>query len=112
MQSSGMEMKNAEAIGDYDLDFTSFHYLIMAQEELHSFGSYNLNRYYRIFADKKYDAEVEAKLKTIVEASGRIEMKTWKASYDEWNSAMTLTRGACYAFLGILGTICIMNMIF
>ena len=24
---------------------------------------------------------------------------------------MTLTRGACYAFLGILGAICIMNMI-
>ena len=45
------------AIGDYDLGFTSFHYLIMAQEGLHSFGSYNLNRYYRIFADKKYDAD-------------------------------------------------------
>lgn len=99
------------AIGDYDLGFTSFHYLIMAQEGLHSFGSYNLNMYYRIFADKKYDAEVEAKLKAIVEANGRIEMKTWKASYDEWNSAMTLTRSACYAFLGILGAICIMNMI-
>ena len=38
-------------------------------------------------------------------------MDTWKAHYDEWNSAMTLTRGACYAFLGILGAICIMNMI-
>ena len=24
---------------------------------------------------------------------------------------MTLTRGACYVFLGILGAICIMNMI-
>ena len=98
-------------IGDYDLGFTSFHYLIMAQEGLCSFGDYNLNMYYRIFADKKYDADVEAKIKAIVEANGRIEMKTWKASYDEWNSAMTLTRGACYAFLGILGAICIMNMI-
>lgn len=42
---------------------------------------------------------------------GRIELETWKSHYDEWNSAMTLTRGACYAFLGVLGAICIMNMI-
>lgn len=99
------------AIGDYDLGFTGFHYLIMAQEGLRSFSDNNLNMYYRIFADKKYDADVEAKLKAIVKENGRIEMKTWKESFDEWNSAMTLTRGACYAFLGILGAICIMNMI-
>lgn len=99
------------AIGDYDLGFTSFHYLIMAQEGLRTFSNNNLNMYYRIFADKKYDAEVEAELNAIVEENGRLEMKTWKSSYDEWNSAMTLTRGACYAFLGILGAICIMNMI-
>lgn len=99
------------AIGDYSLGFISFHYLIMAEEGLHSFSNHNLNMYYRIFADKKYDADVEAKLKALVEENGRIEMDTWKAHYDEWNSAMTLTRGACYAFLGILGAICIMNMI-
>ena len=99
------------AIGDYSLGFISFHYLIMAEEGLHSFSNHNLNMYYRIFADKKYDAGVEAKLKALVEENGRIEMDTWKAHYDEWNSAMTLTRGACYAFLGILGAICIMNMI-
>lgn len=99
------------AIGDYSLGFTSFHYLIMAEEGLHSFSNHNLNMYYRIFADKKYDADAEAKLKALVEENGRIEMDTWKAHYDEWHSAMTLTRGACYAFLGILGAICIMNMI-
>lgn len=99
------------AIGDYSLGFTSFHYLIMAEEGLRSFSDHNLNMYYRIFADKKYDADVEAKLKAIVEENGRIEMDTWKAHYDEWNSGMTLTRCACYAFLGILGAICIMNMI-
>lgn len=98
------------AIGDYDLGFTSFNYVIMAEEGLRTFSDNRLNRYYRIFADKKYDAEVEAQLKAIVEENGRIQMQTWKAYYDEWNSGMTLTRGACYAFLGILGAICIMNM--
>ena len=99
------------AIGDYDLGFTSYQYLIMAEEGLRSFSDNNLNMYYRIFADKKYDADVENELKAIVEENGRIQMETWKSHYDEWNSAMTLTRGACYAFLGILGAICIMNMI-
>ena len=99
------------AIGDYDLGFTRYNYLIIADEGLRSFSGYNLNMYYRIFANKKYDADVEARLKTIVEENGRIQMETWKEYYDEWNSALTLTRGACYAFLGILGAICIMNMI-
>lgn len=99
------------AIGDYDLGFTRYNYLIMAEEGLRSFSGYNLNMYYRIFANKKYDADVEAKLKAILEENGRIQMETWKSYYDEWKSSMTLTRGACYAFLGILGAICIMNMI-
>lgn len=99
------------AIGDYDLGFTSFHYLIMAEEGLRSLSDNNLNMYYRVFGEKKYDADVEAKLKAMVEEDGRIEMETWKSYYDEWNSGMTLTRSACYAFLGILGAICIMNMI-
>ena len=99
------------AIGDYDLGFTRYNYLIMAEQGLRSFSEYNLNMYYRIFANKKYDPNVENELKTIVEENGRIQMETWKSYYDEWNSGMTLTRGACYAFLGILGAICIMNMI-
>lgn len=99
------------AIGDYDLGFTSYHYIIMAEEGLRSLSQNNSNMYYRIFADKKYDAGVEAELKAIVEENGRIEMETWKSFYDDWNSGMMLTRGACYAFLGILGAICIMNMV-
>ena len=67
--------------------------------------------YYRMFASQKYDPEVEAKLKAIVEETGGLQMDTWKAHYDEWDSALGLTTGACYAFLGILGAICIMNMI-
>ena len=64
------------AIGDYDLGFTRYNYLIMAEEGLRSFSGYNLNMYYRIFANKKYDADVEAKLKTIIEENGRIQMET------------------------------------
>ena len=109
----GREQRQLEiaAIGDYDLGFTSYHYLLMAEEGLRTFSSNNLNMYFRIFASEKYDPEVEAKLKAIVEETGGLLMDTWKAHYDEWDSALTLTTGACYAFLGILGAICIMNMI-
>lgn len=96
------------AIGDYDLGFTGYHNLIMADEGLRSFSDYNLNMYYRIFAEKKYDTEAEAALKAIVKENGRVERRTWKSYYDEWSSAMMLTRGACYAFLGILGATLIM----
>lgn len=99
------------AIGDYELGFTSFSYLIMAEDGLRTFSNNNLNMYYRIFANEKYNADVESKLKAIVEENGRIGIETWKSYYDEWNSGMTLTRAACYSFLGILGAICVMNMI-
>lgn len=69
------------AIGDYDLGFTCYHYLIMAKEGLCTFSRYNLNMYYHIFADQKYDADVEATLKAIAKENGRIEMETWKSYY-------------------------------
>ena len=120
------------AIGDYPIGFTRYQCLLMAEEGLYSFcgnltdtddadkygeeglrsfSGNNLNRYYHIYADKKYDVEVEAKLKEIAKENGRIKLETWKTYYDEWNAGMKMTRSACYAFLGILGAICIMNMI-
>lgn len=99
------------AIGRYPLSFTNYSYLIMAQEGLASFSDYNLNFYYHIHAEKPYDAEVEAQLKELAETSGRMRLRVWKDVYEEYRSSMALTSGACYVFLGILGMICIMNMI-
>jgi len=99
------------AIGDYPLAFTGSTFIIMAEKGLESFSNNNLNFYYHIFCKEKYDEEVEAKLKAIVEESGRIEMRTWKDIFDEYKSSLATTRGMCFMFLGILGAICIMNMI-
>ena len=41
----------------------------------------------------------------------RMKLRVWKDVYEEYQSGMALTSGVCYAFLGILGMICIMNMI-
>lgn len=99
------------AIGEYPLSFTNYSYLIMAQEGLESFSNYNLNYYYHIHAEKPYDPEVEAQLKAIAEESGRMELRVWKDVYEEYKSNMAVTGGICYAFLGVIGMICIMNMI-
>ncbi|HEY8421112.1 MAG TPA: FtsX-like permease family protein [Thermoclostridium sp.] len=99
------------AIGDYPLGLTNYCFLIMAEKGLETFSDYNLNYYYHIFAKEKYNADVEAKLNAIVEENGRIEMRTWKNEFEEYKSQMAVTRSFCYAFLGILGAICIMNMI-
>lgn len=99
------------AIGDYPLSFTNYSYLIMAQEGVEKFSDYNLNFYYHIFAEEKYNAKTEAELDALVEESGRLRMRAWKDEYEEYQSAMAMTGGICYAFLGILGAICIMNLI-
>jgi len=99
------------AIGDYPLSLTNYSFLIMAQKGLETFSDNNLNFYYHVFANEKYDPEVESKLNAIIEESGRMSMRVWKDVYEEYKSSMAMTSGVCYAFLGILGAICIMNMI-
>ena len=99
------------AIGRYPLSFTNYSYLIMAQDGLATCSDHNLNFYYHIHAEKPYDAEVEAQLKGLSEMSGRMRLRVWKDVYEEYQSSMALTSGVCYVFLGILGMICIMNMI-
>uniref|UniRef100_UPI004055BEB8 ABC transporter permease n=1 Tax=Acetatifactor sp. TaxID=1872090 RepID=UPI004055BEB8 len=99
------------AIGDYPLSFTNYSYFIMAEEGLEGFSEHNLNMFYHIFADEKYNAEVEAELNIIVEESGRMELRVWQDEYEEYQSIMAMASGTCYAFLGILGAICITNMI-
>lgn len=99
------------AIGYYPLGFVNYNDFIMADKGLETLSNNNLNFYYHVFAKEKYDKDVEARLKTIVEESGRLEMRVWKNVYEEYRSNIALTSGVCYTFLGILGAICIMNII-
>lgn len=99
------------AISDYAIGFTDYNYLIMAEEGLDKFINYSNNMYFNIHATKKYDAEVEKEIQTVINGYGDIDMSTWKEHYDDWNSGIALTKVGCFAFLGILGAICIMNMI-
>lgn len=99
------------AIGDYTSGFINYCYLLMPKEAVESLGSYNLNKYFRVFAEENYNEKTEGRIKEIIAGSELLEMRSWKAEYDEWKIAMAMTGGACYAFLGVLSVICIMNMV-
>ena len=99
------------AIGDYGSGMTNYDYLIMAKEAADRLSEYNSSAYFHVIADKDYDQKLYESLEKIVKESGRIEMRTWKGEYDNWSTAMAMTSGAAYAFLGILAVISVMNLI-
>lgn len=102
---------NVIAIGDYRFGLTNYNYLIMAKEAADSLSSYNVNRYYSVIADKNYDSKLEQEINTVISSSQLLELETWQEQYENWKSAITLTRSGCYAFLLVLSAICIMNLI-
>lgn len=102
---------NVIAIGDYRFGLTNYNYLIMAKEAADSLSSYNVNRYYSVIADKNYDSKLEQEISTVISSSQLLELETWQEQYENWKSAITLTRSGCYAFLLVLSAICIMNLI-
>lgn len=99
------------AIGEYGSGLTNYNCLIMAKEGAEKLTINNSSSYFQVIADKDYDEALEASLQSIVDGSGRLQMRTWKNEYDTWENAIQMTRGACYAFIIILAAISIMNLI-
>ncbi|MCI9490049.1 MAG: ABC transporter permease [Dorea sp.] len=99
------------AIGNYGSGLTNYAYLLMAKEAADSLCENNSVCFYHVIADQDYDPALEKSLRDIVNTSGRLEMRTWKEQYDHYKSSMTITSGACYAFLGVLAVISILNLI-
>lgn len=99
------------AIGEYGTGLTNYNCLIMAKEGAEKLTINNSSSYFQVIADKDYDEALEASLQAIVDGSGRLQMRTWKNEYDTWETAIQMTRGACYAFIIILAAISIMNLI-
>lgn len=99
------------AIGEYRSGLTNYAYLIMAKEAVDQMSEYNSSKSFHVFGDKDYDPKLHEALKEIVDASGRIELTTWKEHYERWKSSQTVTSAACYIFLGILAVISVMNLV-
>lgn len=99
------------AVGEYGSGMTNYNYFFMAKEAADKLCGNNGTRYFHVIADKDYDENLESALNEIVKSSGRMEMQTWKEEYEQWKSGVNITRTACYAFLGILAAISVMNLI-
>lgn len=99
------------AFGSYPNGMTNGAYLIMAKEAADKLNKNSSDIYFHIMADKKYDKALEHSLQEIVSNSGRIQLHTWKQEYETWKSGIRMTREVCYAFLGILAVISVMNLI-
>ncbi len=100
------------AIGDYSTGFTNYNDLLMAKEGARKLCSYNITESYHIFTSKVYSSDMEQALHELIAAdSDRLQIQTWQEVYEEWSSSMATISGACYMFFGILGAICVMNII-
>ncbi len=99
------------AIGDYPIGLSNYNYLLTTYEKVQKICKENVNESYIISADKDYDEATEKALQAFIEDNDLLEMETWKEQYDNWKSGMVFTSAACYAFLGIIAAICVMNML-
>ncbi len=99
------------AIGDYDSGFNNYNYFLMGTRGLENICPGELNGRFTVFAEEDYNPNVEAAIKQIIGKSDLLLLETWKEQYDIWKSALLITNAAAYAFLGILGMICVMNMV-
>lgn len=99
------------AISDFPAGFSQFQYLFMASEGLGKICDGDLKGTYSVFAKERYNKDTLSAFEELMEGNERCRLNTWKKEYDQWKSALLVTTAAAYAFLGILGAICIMNVI-
>ena len=99
------------AIGDYPIGFSNYNYLLTTYDKVKTFCHGNANEVFQIFADKDYEENTYQKLQALVQDQKLLQMDSWKAHYEEWKSGIMLVSISCYAFLGIISGICVMNML-
>lgn len=99
------------AIGDYRSGLTEYHFLLMAKEAADSLCSNNNNYSFQVMADSSYDESLAKELAALIENTDVLGMRTWKSEYETMKSGIAMIQGACYAFFGMIGVICIMNLI-
>lgn len=99
------------AIGEYSMGITGYSAFIMSKEAVDTMSTGSLNDVVHIYADEMYDAELEADIRSLMEESDVLRLVSRQEKYEEWKMSMTVVTAACSVFLGILGAICIMNLI-
>lgn len=99
------------AIGDYPFGLTGLNFLLTSKDAADRLTNKNCTGYFHIIADKSYDEALENSLRELMGTEDLLELDTWKRVYDDWERTLEVLRNICFAFLGILSFICIMNLI-
>ncbi len=97
-------------IGEYNGSYC-YGAFLMAKEPVDKMVPDNTERFWSIYADEVYNAELYAKLTALTADTGKMSIGAWKWQYDGNKAALSMTRSACIIFLGVLGVICITNLI-
>lgn len=99
------------AIGDYRGSMINYNYMIMAKEAADRLVAHNINRYFCVMAEQDYDETLYESLANLCDAKGRLNLISRKTIYEQNQTIMMLMNAGCYIFLGVLSTICIMNLV-
>ena len=100
------------AIGNYSEGIQDYSTFLTADEAVQKMSQYNVYDIVSVFAEKDYDETLEKALEAICQKAGGMEVSdTWQKGYEEYVTAISFMYIAVYLFLGILGIICMMNMV-
>lgn len=98
------------AIGAYSHAFAETDFLLPASV-LDELSDYNLNYYYEVTVEKAHKEEAYQQLEMLADATGRMEWNSYEAYERQWEGSVNFMSAAAYAFLFILGGICLMNLV-
>lgn len=100
------------AVGSYTVGVNGYAVFLGASSLFERLSDDNSTAELRIFADQDYDPVLERALMDVCGQSGKVRLSdTWQKNYEIWSQGMALIRMGCCLFLGVLGVICIMNLI-
>lgn len=100
------------AIGRYPVSLVDYADFITAQEQVEQLSQYNCYDRIAIFGNKTYDATLEKQIEELCDDTGGIKLsRTWQSEYIIWKQSLSFISIGSYLFLGVLGLICIMNLI-
>lgn len=100
------------AIGNYSEGIQDYSTFLTADEAVQKMSQYNVYDIVSVFAEKDYDETLEKALEAVCQKAGGMEVSdTWQKGYEEYVTAISFMYIAVYLFLGILGIICMMNMV-
>ncbi len=105
-------MKKAKvvAFGDFPILFPG---IFTASEGLKNLCPDNANCHsvYSVWGNEDYNIETEKRIKALIEQEPLLSLHIWQENYESEQSTDRGLTIICCIFLGILGSICIMNMI-